>query len=302
MSDRRKRIIIPVLLIVIIIIAAVLVLPFLVSGEVEAVPVSFYFEQNIPGEHPHHKENQLIIMTLNMGHGRGASLHQLIQSRRNITVNAERIADVIKREKIDITALQEVDGPALWNGGLDLIEHLAEISGYPHGIWTKNVETAALSYGTALLSDAAYSHAESYTFKARPFILPKGFTVGLFRISEQTNKHVAVVSAHLAPLLPVMRRIQARVMIENLKSLDYPLIIAGDFNCGYNEKSAVKLIADELNLKVWKPESSELGTHFPGNRRLDWVMISEELDFIEYKVIKDKLSDHNAVKAVIRYE
>ena len=300
MSDRRKRIIIPVLFIGILITLLILATPFVVSGDVEAVPVSFYFEQNIPGEHPHHKENQLAVMTLNIGHGRGASLHQLVQSRKAITDNAEKIASVIQREKIDITALQEVDGPGFWNGGLDLIEHLAEISGYPHGIWTKNVETPALSYGTALLSDSAYSHAESYTFKAKPFILPKGFTVGLFRISERTNKHVCVVSVHLAPLLPSMRRVQTNILIKSLETLDYPLIITGDFNCGYGEKSAVKLLADRLDLKLWEPESKRLGTH-SGNRRLDWIMISKDLEFIEYKVIDDRLSDHRAVKAVVRY-
>lgn len=301
MSDRRRPIfLIPLLLAVILVTALILILPFLVSGQVEAVPVSFYFEQNIPGEHPHHKENQLNVMTLNIGHGRGAGLHQLVQSRNKITRNAEKIAEVIERERIDITALQEVDGPGFWNGGLDLIEHIAEISGYPHGIWTKNVETAALSYGTAILSDAVYSHAESYTFKARPFILPKGFTVGLFRISEETGRHVCVVSVHLAPVLPAMRRIQADILISSIRDLDYPIIIAGDFNCGYSDGSAVKYISDELNLKVWEPHSRELGTHSPGNRRLDWIMISEELEFAEYKVLEDDLSDHKALKAVIR--
>ena len=302
MSDRRKSIIVPLLIIGIIIASAVFSIPFLVSGKVEAVPVSFYFEQNIPGEYPHHKENQLSVMTLNIGHGRGTGLHQLVQNREKISSNAAAIAETINRENIDITALQEVDGPGFWNGGLDLIETIAEKSGYPHGIWTKNVETAALSYGTALLSDSAYSHAESYTFKARPFILPKGFTMGIFRISEKTGKHVCVVSAHLAPLLAPMRRLQAEVIAKSLENLDYPLIVAGDFNCGYKENSAVKLLADRLDLNVWESGSEKLATHRPGNRRLDWIMISKELEFVSYEVLNDKISDHRAVKAVIRYK
>ncbi len=303
MSKRRKnKIIFPLLIIGIVITSIILTLPFLISGKVEAVPVSFYFEQNIPGEYPHHRENQLAILTLNIGHGRGKGFHQLIQSREKISSNAEAIAETINREEIDITALQEVDGPGLWNGGLDLIENIAEKSGYPHGIWTKNVETAALSYGTALLSDAAYSHAESYTFKARPFILPKGFTMGIFRISENTGKHVCVVSVHLAPLLAPMRRRQADIIIRNLEKLDYPLVIAGDFNCGYNRNSAVKLLADRLNLCVWDEKSEKLGTHQPGNRRLDWIMITKDLEFVSYEVLPDRISDHKAVKAVIRYK
>jgi endonuclease/exonuclease/phosphatase family metal-dependent hydrolase len=247
-------------------------------------------------------DNTISVMTLNIGHGRGNSLHQLFQTKKKITSNTDLIAGIIKREGIDITTLQEVDGPGFWNGGLDVIEHLAEVSGCQHGIWTRNVETPALSYGTALLSGLAYSHAESYTFKARPFILPKGFTSGIFRISERNNTHVCVVSVHLAPLLAPMRRLQTEIIINTLENVGYPLIITGDFNCGYKEGSAVKMLADRLNLKLWEPESKELATHQPGNRRLDWIMISDNLEFIDYSVLKDKLSDHSAVKAVIRYQ
>ena len=302
MSDRRKTILITLLIIGIVITAIILAMPFAVSGKVEAVPVSFYFEQNIPEHKPHHADNAFSVLTLNIGHGRGASLHQLIQSRAGITGNTQNIDDVIIREKIDIAALQEVDGPGFWNGGLDLIERIAENSGMPHGIWTKNVETPALSYGTALLSDLPYLSAESYTFKARPFILPKGFTVGLFRISEKSDTHICVVSLHLAPVLPAMRRRQTRIIMDILKQVDYPLVVCGDFNCGWNEKSAVRQMAEGLGLKAWNPEEKGLSTHHTGNRRLDWILISEELEFTGYSVLDDKLSDHSAVKAVIRYK
>ena len=300
MSDRSTAII-PIVIIGLAVTLFILAMPFLVSGKVEAVPVSYYFEQNIPNHKPHHDNKAFSIMTLNIGHGRGSSLHQMIQSKAGITGNADEISRVIKREHIDITALQEVDGPGFWNGGLDLIEHLAETSGSPHGIWTRNVETPALSYGTAILSDMPYAHAESYTFKAKPFILPKGFTTGIFKIADEPELHVCIVSIHLAPLLPRMRKLQAKVLIDSLRTTEYPIIVAGDFNCGYHEKSAVKMIADELGLKAWKPEAVDLGTHRPGNRRLDWILVSEELEIIEYGVLKDRLSDHSAVRAVIRY-
>lgn len=301
MSRRRKTIIIPFVIIGIFVTLLILAMPFFVSGKVEAMPVSYYFEQNIPEHKPHHAENAFSILTLNIGHGRGASLHQFIQSRAGITSNSQTIDDVIIREQIDIAALQEVDGPGLWNGGLDLIEHIAENSGMPHGIWTRNVETFALSYGTALLSDLPYSHAESYTFKARPFILPKGFTTGLFKLSEHDDRHICVVSLHLAPLLPQMRRLQIKAIIASLEKNTHPLVITGDFNCEWRNNSAVKLLTEELNLKAWKPEEKGYETHPVGNRRLDWILISEELEFIEYRVLDEKLSDHSAVKAVIRY-
>jgi endonuclease/exonuclease/phosphatase family metal-dependent hydrolase len=299
-SKSGVRVIFPLIIIGVIAASFLLVAPFIASGQLEAVPVSFYFEQNVI-DHPITPENcDVSVMTLNIGHGRGTGLHQLVQSRKKITENADIIADVIIREGSQVTGLQEVDGPGLWNGGLDLIEHLAEYSGYPHGIWTKNVETPALSHGTALLSSLAYSHAESYTFKARPVVLPKGFTIGIFRVSESSDKHVCIVSIHLAPLLGYMRKKQVDTLINTLNDMDYPIIVMGDFNCGWKEGSALNYLADKMNLKTWKPESKELGTHFPGNRRLDWILISEDLDFVRYEVLKDRLSDHHAVKAVIR--
>lgn len=294
------QIILAILIIGVLIISLLFAAPFITSGKVEAVPVSFYFEQNMIEHHEPANRCDITVMTLNIGHGRGASLHQLIQSRRRITGNADAIADVIIREGAQVTGLQEVDGPGFWNGGLDLIEHLAEYSGYPHGIWTKNVETPALSYGTALLSNLAYSHAESYTFKARPIVLPKGFTTGIFRISETSDKHVCIVSVHLAPILNIMRKKQIDTLISTLNDMEYPIIVMGDFNCGWKDGSALKYLADKMNLKTWKPESKELGTHSPGHRRLDWILISEELDFVRYEVLSDRLSDHHAVKAVIR--
>ncbi len=294
------RVILPLLIIGVIIASFLLAAPFIVSGQVEAVPVSFYFEQNIIEHHQSSERCNMTVMTLNIGHGRGVGLHQLVQSRRKITDNADSIADVIIREGVQVTGLQEVDGPGFWNGGLDLIEHLAEYSGYPHGIWTKNVEIPALSYGTALLSNLAYSHAESYTFKARPIVLPKGFTIGIFRVSESSDQHVCIVSVHLAPLLNSMRKKQVETLVKTLNDMEYPIIVMGDFNCGWKKGSALNYLADTMKLKTWKPESKELGTHSPGHRRLDWILISEELDFVRYEVLSDRLSDHHAVKAVIR--
>ncbi|MDC7125553.1 MAG: endonuclease/exonuclease/phosphatase family protein [Spirochaetales bacterium] len=239
-------------------------------------------------------------MTLNIGHGRGTGVHQLIQTRTKIMENAEKIAETIKQNHIDISALQEVDGFSIWNKGIDFIEFLAKNSGCPHGIWSKNVDGPGLRYGTALLSDIPYSQAVSYTFKARPFILPKGFTTGLFCVSKEEENYIYVVSVHLAPLFPFIRKRQAEAIIETVKDIKCPIVIAGDFNCGYKKGSAIKLLEEKLNLKLWEPELP-VGTFRTGKRRIDWIMISQELDFEDYQIIDDRVSDHSAIKAIIRY-
>ncbi len=294
-------------IIFIIIAAAVLIIllstaPFLISGKVDAVPVSFYFEQNTHPDHTGYHTSDFSVMSLNIGHGRGAGLNQMTQGRKKITSNADYIAEIVLKEDITLTALQEVDGPGLWNGGLDLIEHLAEASGYAHGIWTKNVDIPALSYGTAVLSSLPYSTAESFTFRARPVVLPKGFTLGVFKVSETDDRHVCVVSVHLDPIFGFMRRKQADAIIEKLASYDYPVIIAGDFNCGWRTGSAVQYLAEKLNLQAWDPESKKYPTRLPGKRRLDWILISDEMEFVHYETLPYILSDHSAVRADIRFK
>ncbi len=300
MSEKLKRILIPIAVTGTIIILITAVLPCLLSGETETEPTTFHFEKNTASGNQDYDNNQLILMTLNTGHGRGNGLTQLLQSRKKIEKNAYKIAETVFNEKIDILALQEVDGPSFWNGGLNLIKEITEKSKFKNGIWSKNVEGLKLDYGTAILSDLSYSNAKSRTFKARPFVLPKGFTLAIFKTAE-FKSGICVVSVHLDPLLASIRQTQSSTIIKTLKEIDKPIIIMGDFNCGYSKKSTVKMIADELDLQIWEPESKTLGTYNIGNRRLDWIMISKEFEFIDYNVLDYKISDHHAVKAVIRH-
>ena len=278
-----------------------LILPFLVSGSVDAVPVSFYFEKNITAGDEQRERMVLSVMTLNMGHGRGSGKHQFTQGRNRIKTNADRIAETVSRERIDITALQEADGPGLWSGGHSLTEYLAEKSGCRQGVWIGNVDTPALRYGTALIGDLHCVGSESYTFRAKPFILPKGFTTGLYDFPGENDLRVMIVSLHLAPLNPLIRRSQADYIAGVLSDTSCPLIVMGDFNCGWREGSALNRLADRLNLKAWEPLSGELGSFGNGRRRLDWILVSDDFDFISYENIGERLSDHSAVKAVVRY-
>jgi endonuclease/exonuclease/phosphatase family metal-dependent hydrolase len=63
----------------------------------------------------------------------------------------------------------------------------------------------------------------------------------------------------------------------------------------------VKRLADELDLHAYEPDKEGMGTY--GGRdgkRLDWILISRELEFINYRLLPDIVSDHLAVYAEIR--
>ena len=54
----------------------------------------------------------LKVMTLNLAHGRKDRWHQMLLKRRQIEEHLDHIAEVICREKPDVIALQEADGPS----------------------------------------------------------------------------------------------------------------------------------------------------------------------------------------------
>ena len=66
------------------------------------------------------------VMSLNLGHGRGEGVHQLLTSDVGIHDNLERVAGLLKREAPHVVALQEADGPSIWSGGFDHVATLAE--------------------------------------------------------------------------------------------------------------------------------------------------------------------------------
>ena len=79
-----------------------------------------------------------------------------------------------------------------------------------------------------------------------------------------------------------------------------PLIIMGDFN---SEWLAGEYMVDNTmetsRLHVYKPASDDLSTY--KDKRLDWIVLSNQLDFISYSAVARVLSDHKAVTASIKW-
>jgi len=77
------------------------------------------------------------------------------------------------------------------------------------------------------------------------------------------------------------------------------MIIMGDFNSDWFAKGKViQALTEKGHFHVYKPEAKNLGS-YKSTHRLDWIIISKELDFKSLNVLPDKLSDHSAVVAEI---
>ncbi|MCH8046150.1 MAG: endonuclease/exonuclease/phosphatase family protein [Planctomycetes bacterium] len=244
--------------------------------------------------------SSLKVMTLNLAHGRSDGAHQALLSRSAIRENLDRVAEMLRREQPAVVALQEADGPSIWSGRFDHVKYLAEAGRYSHHFRGEHVKGLRLSYGTALIAQMPLADTASQTFSPTPPTFSKGFVVGTL-LWPGSETQVTVVSVHLGFARRSVRESQIRQMIDLLAGKRGPLIVMGDFNCQWTgSEETLRTLAAELNLRAYEPDQSQ-GATFPSTgKRLDWILISSDLQFVRYEVIAETLSDHRAVAAEIK--
>lgn len=242
------------------------------------------------------RRETLRVMTLNVAHGRRDGFHQALQQRDRIEKNLSAIAGELERVEPDLVALQEADGPSIWSGRFDHVRYLCGASPLPYSARAEHVRAWRLSYGTALVSATPLKDASASRF--RRCLLPKGFLAATLDFPSLPGGEVDVVSLHLDSFLPVARRAQAADLVRAFSPRRRPLVIMGDFNCGWRSpRSGLRVLASALGLKAYRPGSDRLSTYPRMGRRLDWILVSPELEFRSHRVLTDPLSDHRAVVA-----
>lgn len=242
----------------------------------------------------------LKVLTLNLAHGRANGFHQAMQSKSAIRQNLLNVAAMLRREAPTIVALQEADGPSVWSGSFDHVGYLAAEASFESFARAEHVRAWRMSYGTAMLSQLELEHAESHTFDPLPPLMPKGFLVTTINWPGK-NVQVDVVSVHLDFSLTANRRRQVRQMITELSPRKRPLVIMGDFNCDFGGRRSPLLdLMAGLQLKVYDQQATNMPTFDLTGKRIDWVLISPELEFVNYATLNDELSDHRAVMAELR--
>ena len=248
---------------------------------------------------PHGKDT-FSVLTLNLAHGRGNGLHQALQGQQTARENLDRIAAFLRTVGPDVVALQEADGPSTWSGGFDHVVWLAGESGYPWASHGAHVRGLGLEYGTALMSRLEKTGRRSHTFPPGLTAPPKGYTHATMR--GPRGRLVDVVSLHLDPMGRGRREAQLAVIRQHFADRARPLVIMGDFNAQWDAGSSeLAQFADAMGLSTWQPDADHLITFPRMERRLDWILISDELEFVESEIHDDVLSDHRAVSATLRF-
>ncbi|HIG28713.1 MAG TPA: hypothetical protein EYQ50_13295 [Verrucomicrobiales bacterium] len=247
------------------------------------------------------KPRTLRLMTLNLAHGRKDSASQLLLNKSAIRKNLDAISQVIVRETVDVVAFQEADGPCLWSGNFDHINYLAEQGNFEFSTRGEHIKTRGFSYGTAIISKNPLKNAQSIRFEESYPTFPKGFIISSINWEGIPGQVIDVVSLHLDFSRKSVRRHQVDELIGILTQNKQPIVIMGDFNCSWNHSdSPLGTLTRKLKLKAYDPDNPSPKTFPLTGKRLDWILISEDLDFISYETLADPLSDHLAVIAEIQ--
>ena len=255
---------------------------------------------SVPFEAP--ASHALRLVTLNVAHGRKLATHQALLSPRTVRRNLEEVAGLLRAAYADVVALQEADGPSAWSGNFDHVALLAHLCGHAahfrgeHNSFS--LRRAPLASGTALLSRHPFHSTRSLRF-GTTWRDTKGFVLATVPVAAWSGVELDVVSLHLEPFNPVVRRQQVRALVDELGERRRPLVVLGDFNCSWSDEARqLRPLARELRLRACHPHHR--APTYPARRpwrRLDWILASPELDFASYRTLPNPVSDHLGVAA-----
>ncbi len=243
------------------------------------------------------------VATLNLAHGRKDSINQLFVWENTFKENLDDIADVLSLYKPHVVALQEADAVSRWSGSFNHVVYLAAAAEYPWRSHVSNAEGWLYSYGTALLSVRPIIETIKHTFEPSPPTLDKGFVLAQIEwFSDDKNKSrkIDIISVHLDFSRQSVRDEQIGEMLEILSARTNPTIVLGDFNSEWlAETSVIKELTEKSRFITYKPEAANCNSY--KDKRLDWILITKDLEFVDYQVLPDTLSDHAMVVADIRF-
>jgi endonuclease/exonuclease/phosphatase family metal-dependent hydrolase len=250
----------------------------------------------------------LRLLTLNVAHGRKLATHQALLSPDTVRRNLEEIATLLRESAADVVALQEADGPSAWSGNFDHVELLTRLCEHAdcyrgdHNAFNLG-RANRLASGTALISRYPLQSRRSLRF-GTSWRDTKGFVLATVPVPAWQGRKLDVVSLHLEPFNPVIRRQQVRMLTDVLgerrgRADRRPLVVLGDFNCTWSEEARqLRPLGRELGLRPYQPHRR--APTYPSRRpwrRLDWILISGELEFAAYRTLPNPVSDHLGVVA-----
>lgn len=230
----------------------------------------------------------LRVMTYNIQHGEGLDKK----------VDLERIAALIRSEKADLVALQEVDKGTKRTAQRDLSDELAKLTGMTR-LFSNNFPFQGGEYGNALLTRFPIKRWTNTHYK-------------MLRPGEQRGILQAVLDINGREFLFMVTHIDYRKddserwinldVIEQLTKqyAGLPVILCGDFN-DFPDSRVYRRLRESFE-DTWALVGQGDGFTIPSNkpnRRIDYIWISKDKALVPQKiwVPVTEASDHRPVVA-----
>lgn len=227
---------------------------------------------------------EITVASYNIRHAMGIDL----------SVNLDRIVQVLKNIDADVILLQEVDMSRPRSGQEKQVNYLASAlnMNYAYGMVNRFKQG---SYGNAILSVYPILLQHNYRLKAERH--PR-CCIEIILIIEGTKVHI--LNTHLG-LDHDERLKNVQTISSIISALYFPCILGGDFNCRPHSMEVqilIQSLKDSFEMNTGPPYAT-----FPANKawaRIDYILYNHLCICTDFYISESTASDHLPVIAKFR--
>jgi len=208
-------------------------------------------------------------------------------------LDLNRIAEVIKKQKPDLVALQEVDKMVPRSGKVDQAAELAKLLGMHHA-YGKCIDLDGGEYGNAILSRHPIQDTMVHKLPG-----PGEARAVLETIIHLQGKKVSFASVHLDWEKDATRLGQVQAMEKVLSLRNHPVIMAGDFNAT-PDSEPMKLVAKNWIVSQKSGQPLTIPANDP-KKEIDYILYRGLIEAKASCLVLDEAvaSDHRPLIGVI---
>ena len=249
--------------------------------------------KNLPQERATVGSHTFRVMSFNIHHGEGL----------DGKVDLQRIASLIRQERADLVALQEVDKGVQRTARRDMPKELAALTGMSC-VFSNNFHYQGGEYGNAVLTRFPVLSATNSHYQ----MLRTNEQRGLLQVTVEALKHpLVLMNTHIDYRGDDAERL---LNVKEIRSVaaqhaGIPIVLCGDFNDTPGSRVHQRL--EETFEDTWESLGVDKGWTYPSEnprKRIDYVWISKtaNLEPVAARVLESVASDHRAVLVELRFK
>lgn len=277
------------------------------------------------------------IMTFNIGYLSGMTNNKAIERSKDLfDANAKSLFQLLKKESVDILAMQEIDFSSSRSYEINQLKLIQEKGGFrfgakatnwdkhyvPFPYWPLDLQYGKIQSGQAIASKFRILTNEVEVLEKpidQPFYYNDFYLDRLIQTSKLIikGKEITVMNIHLEAFSEKTRAIHLKYVFEVFKNkaTESPTILLGDFNEAllpmeqslmqpfYKEEKFGHAISVKASSRIADADYT-FSAETP-NRKIDYIFYSSDfLELIDVKTITDTnlLSDHLPVMMCFQFK